>query len=74
MILVLYQQWASAKLEINQEAAMTTEQIEQYVSNLKQAVINCFSEHPIGSDGVLLVPVDKYNALVEAFNAKPGEQ
>jgi hypothetical protein len=45
-------------------------QLEEYVTNVKQAIIDCFKPNPIPCDGVLLVPTDRYNKLVDAVNAK----
>lgn len=40
----------------------------QRVYEVKIAIIDCFGESPFGSDGALLVPVGKYNELVEKMN------
>jgi hypothetical protein len=54
----------------NQVSHKYVAQLEEYVTNVKQAIIDCFKPNPIPCDGVLLVPTDRYNKLVDAVNAK----
>jgi hypothetical protein len=54
----------------NQVSHKYVAQLEEYVTNVKQAIIDCFKPNPIPCDGVLLVPADRYNKLVDAVNAK----
>lgn len=58
----------SAGTVTDQQAYVT--QLEQYVANVKAAVIDTFGRNPIACDGVLLVWTEDYNKLVDALNAK----
>jgi hypothetical protein len=55
----------------NNEDTLLIEDIDQRITAIKSAIIDCFGVHPVALDGgVLLVRVEKYNALVDVINAK----
>ncbi len=39
------------------------------MDEVKSSVVNAFGKSPVACDGMLLVPVDKYDRIAEALNA-----
>jgi hypothetical protein len=45
------------------------EHLNNALSEIRIAVIDCFKKQPVACDGVLMVGVDDYNKLVKAINS-----